>query len=50
MRAFIHAQLDAAQMAHAVFTEQALNLITQSAEGVKSREAVIRLRYFLTGY
>jgi type II secretory pathway predicted ATPase ExeA len=34
MRAFIHAQLDAAQMAHAVFTEQALNLITQSAEGV----------------
>lgn len=34
MQAFIHAQLDHVGMAHSTFSEQALNLITQSAEGV----------------
>ena len=34
MQAFIHAQLDHVGMAHTTFSEQAMNLITQSAEGV----------------
>ena len=34
MRDFILAQLDKVGMAHTVFSEQALNLIIQSAEGI----------------